>query len=132
MGACHSPTDWPSGRAADRRTRRPSASSVVIVMNWSRAPVAHATSGTARYRAAISRSVTTAARPVTVTYQPEQVAASSSSASNATIAPSILRATVEPPAVRSKISPSATAKFIGRTVGRESDSLTWTSRAAPG
>jgi hypothetical protein len=47
-----------------------------------------------------------AARPVTVTDQPEQVAVSSSSASNATIVPSTLRAIAESAAVRSTISPS--------------------------
>jgi hypothetical protein len=64
-----------------RRTRRPSASSVMIVTNWSRTPGAHGTSGTARYRVIISVSLTTSARPVTTTDQPEQFAASSSSAS---------------------------------------------------
>lgn len=86
-------------------------------MNWSRTPGAHGTKDTLRYRAIEPGSVTRSARPVTVTNQPEQVAASSSSASNATIAPSTRRAVIESAAVRSTISPSTTAKFIGRTAG---------------
>src|SRR5258708_17888084 len=106
--ALTSPAARPPMVTAGRLTRRPSASSVVIVTNWSRIPGAHDTSGTRRYRAAASGSATSAARPVTVTDQPEQAAASSPSASDATIASSTLRATVEPAAVRSMITPSTT------------------------
>jgi len=89
-----------------------------MVTNVSRVPGAHGTRGTAWYRVIAASSVTSAARPVTVTDQPEQVVASSSSASNATIPPLAFRAVVESAAVRSTISSPTSAKFITRTAGR--------------
>jgi hypothetical protein len=77
-------------------------------------PGTHGTSGTARYRAIVPGPVTSAARPVTVTDQPEQAAGPSTSSSNATMTLSTLRATAESAVVRSTISPSTTAKFTGR------------------
>lgn len=86
-------------------------------MNWSRTPGAHGTKGTLRYRAIEPGSGDKLSAAGHGDRPARQVAASSSSASNATIAPSTWRAVAESAAVRTKISPSTTAKFIGRTAG---------------